>query len=166
MRAVIVTVTALLAALDQTPPPVVQFRFSEQEVNSWATRELKARRYMGIEKATFKFFDGNYVSTYSTVDFDQVQRWQIHVIPNAAKLLLNGRRALWVDFRFQSDAGKIALHIEKAYIDDVPVPTTVANGLIQMIAVAAGEPDPTTMAPMPLPLAKVWTEARELCGGN
>jgi len=163
---VIVTVAALLAALNQKPVPPVQFQFTETEVNSWVSKQLKARRYMGIEKAVFKFFDGNYVSTYSTVDFDQVQRWQSHVIPSAAKLFLNGRRDLWVDFRFQSEGGKIALRVEKAYIDNVHVPNAAANGLLQMVAAAADEPDPTSMSPMPLPLAKIWTEGRELRGGN
>lgn len=163
---VIVTVAALLAALHQKPAPPVQFRFTESEVNSWTAKELKSRRYMGIEKASFKFFGGNYVSTLSTVDFDQVQRWQSHVIPSAAKVFLSGRRDLWVDFRFRSAHGKIALNIEKAYIDKVPIPKTVADGLLQMIAAAADEPDPTDLFPMPLPLAKVWTEGRELCGGN
>lgn len=163
---VIVTVAALLAALNQKPAPPVQFQFTETEVNSWVSTQLKARRYMGVEKAAFKFFDGNYVSTYSTVDFDQVQRWQSHIIPSAAKLFLNGKRDLWVDFRFRSEGGQIALQVEKAYIDSVRVPNPVANGLMQMVAAAAGEPDPTSLFPMPLPLAKIWTEGHELRGGN
>ena len=166
MRAVIVTVSALLAALDQSPAPLVQFRFTEAEVNSWVSGQLKAKRHMGIQKSTFKFFGNNYVSTYSTVDFDQLQRWQSDVIPSAAKLFLNGRRDLWIDFRFRSESGQISLHIEKAYIDTTSMPPAVANGLLQMIAAAAGEPDPTQLFPMPVRLAKVWTEGHELCGGN
>jgi hypothetical protein len=145
----------------------VEFRFSEAEVNRWAAAELKGRKYTGIETATFKFFDGNYVSTLSRVDFDQVQKWQHGALPRMVTMLLNGRRTVWVDFRFASPGGgQIALRVEKAFIDGVSVPAGVANAMLAAVAYAVDEPNPTELFDMPIELDRIWTAGRHLRGVN
>jgi hypothetical protein len=95
--------------------PHVTFRFSDSEINDYMRYSLKATPRPGLESMTVKFFPENYISTYTVVDFDAVERWHPGTIPALLRPALNGKKSIWVDYRITAQNSKLSYSVEKAY---------------------------------------------------
>jgi hypothetical protein len=123
---------------------VEKFTISERQLNDYLGDELRSSPRPGIEWSTIKLFPGNYVSTYSRIDFDAVE------IPPLLRLALRGRKELLLDFRFQSNNGTFTWAVQKAYLQKMEVPPVLVERIIEILA--AQQPEHFDAAkPLPLP---------------
>ena len=147
----------------QTGP--TKFDLAESEVNQHIVHSLKTTPRPGLESMLVKFFEGNYVSTYTTVDFDAVEKWKPGTIPMMLRPVLNGKRAIWVDIRFFVNDAHATYKIEKAYYEKIPIPVFALEKAIQLIASRQPEKyDTTKPIPLPFGMRTLWTKAQRIAG--
>jgi hypothetical protein len=185
--AALVLLVAATAA-STTPPPVVAkflglfdqlrqaeeqkkhaaFELTDTEINEYLRYSLKTTPRPGVESVTVKAFDHNYVSTYTIVDFDAVERWKPGTIPSVLRPVLKGKKSIWVDYRFQTNNTKITFTVEKAYYQDVRLPAFFVQKMIQIVAERQPEKyDTNRPLPLPFGLRRVWTtSAHQISGEN
>jgi hypothetical protein len=145
----------------------LRFQFSEAEINEYLAYASQAQPRPGIVSVTLKFFPRNYVSSYTVVDFNEVERWKPGTVPAALRPVLKGKKAIWVDIRFAVRNGAMTFRVEKAYFEKVPLPDFLAEKVIQVVA--ARQPEKyDTSKPMPLPwgVRKAWTSLGTAGGEN
>jgi hypothetical protein len=145
----------------------VAFRFSDSEINEYMRYSLHATPRPGLDSVTVKIFAGNYISTYTVVDFDAVERWHPGTIPTLLKPVLNGRKSIWVDYRIEAQNYKLTFSVEKAYYQDIRLPAFFVSKMIQIVA--ARQPEKyDTSKPMPIPfgLRQIWTSDHVIQGQN
>ena len=142
-----------------------KFDLAESEVNQHIVYSLKTMPRPGLNSMVVKFFEGNYVSTYTTVDFDAVEKWKPGTIPMMLRPVLNGRRAIWVDIRFFVNNAHATFKIEKAYYENIPIPAFALEKAIQAIAARQPEKyDTTKPVPLPFGMRRLWTKAQRIAG--
>jgi hypothetical protein len=128
---------------------------------------LKTTPRPGVESVNVKFFPKNYVSTFTVVDFDAVERWKPGTIPKLLRPMLSGKKSVWVDYRFQANDGKGTFSVEKAYYGDVRLPGFVVEKTIEILAARQPEHyDTTKPLPLPFGLRHVWTAEHTVAGQN
>jgi hypothetical protein len=145
----------------------VSFQASDAEINEYMRYSLHAKPRPGLESATVKIFPANYISTFTVVDFDAVERWHPGTIPVLLRPVLSGRKSIWVDFRIQANDFKISFSVEKAYYQNIWLPAFFVNRVIEMVA--ARQPEKyDTSKPMPIPfgLRQLWTSGHTIQGQN
>ena len=145
----------------------VAFQFTDSEFNDYMKYALAATPRPGVNSVTVKIFPQNYVSTFTVVDFDAVERWKPGTVPGVLRPVLNGRKTLWVDYRFRVDNARITFTVEKAYYQNVRLPAFLVQELIKIVA--ARQPEKyDTSKPLPLPfgLRRLWTSGHALAGDN
>ena len=152
----------------QSTPRHVAFQLSDAEINAYLRYSLQATPRPGIESVTVKAFPHNYVSTFTVVDFDAVERWKPGTIPSVLRPVLKGKKSIWVDYRFQAANAQVTFSVEKAYYQDVRLPAFFVQKIIQMVAERQPEKyDTTRPLPLPFGLRRVWTTAnRQVSGEN
>lgn len=145
----------------------VSFALSDQEINDYMRYALRTTPRPGLDSVTVKIFPHNYVSTFTVVDFDAVERWKPGTIPAVLRPILHGKQSIWVDYRFGAANSSITFSVEKAYYDKVRLPAFFVGRMIQIVA--ARQPEHyDTSKPLPLPfgLRQVWTEDQTVKGNN
>jgi hypothetical protein len=145
----------------------VAFRFSDAEINEYMRYSLHATPRPGLDSVTVKVFPQNYISTYTVIDFDAVERWHPGTIPTLLKPVLNGKKSIWVDYRIQAQDYKVTFSVEKAYYGSIRLPAFFVNEMIKIVA--ARQPEKyDTSKPMPIPfgLRQVWTSDHVIQGQN
>jgi hypothetical protein len=148
-------------------PERVNFRLSDTEINDYMVYSLRETPRPGLASITVKAFPNNYVSTFAVVDFDAVEHWKPGTVPALLRPVLNGKKAVWVDYRFQAWDGKITFTVEKAYFQNIHLPAVLVKKMIQIVA--ARQPERyDTAKPLPLPfgLRRVWTGDHSVAGEN
>lgn len=147
--------------------PHVAFRLSDAEINEYLRYTLKTTPRPGLESVTVKVFPNNYISTYTVVDFDGVERWKPGTIPALLRPMLNGRKSVWVDCRFQVDHALVSFSVEKAYYGDMRLPAFFVEKMIQVVAARQPEKyDTSKPLPIPFALRQVWTTDHVIQGQN
>ncbi|MCX6625118.1 MAG: hypothetical protein NTY38_29475 [Acidobacteria bacterium] len=137
---------------------VERLTVSEQQLNEALSAELRSTPRPGIERATIKLFPGNYVSTYSRINFEEVERARPGTIPPLLRLVLHGRKDLLVDFRFESSAGTFTWAIEKAYLQNLKIPSVLIEKTIEILAERQPEHfDASKPLPLPFGVKEAWT---------
>ena len=145
----------------------VAFKLSETEVNEYLRHSLKTTPRPGLDSETIKFFANDYVSTFTRVDFDALERWHPGTIPTVLRPILKGKKSIWIDCRIHAVDSKMTFTVEKARYEDMALPAFFVNKLIQIVA--ARQPEKyDTSKPMPIPfgLQKVWTTEHIIQGHN
>jgi hypothetical protein len=145
----------------------VAFEFSDTEIDEYMQYSLKAAPRPGLESVTVKVFPANYVSTYTVIDFDAVERWKPGTIPTLLRPVLTGKKSIWVDYRIQAHDSKIGFSVEKAYYQNIHIPAFLVSKVIGIVA--ARQPEKyDTSAPMPIPfgLKTMWTSEHVMHGQN
>jgi hypothetical protein len=145
----------------------VSFRISSTEIDDYMRWSLKATPRPGLESVAVKVFPHNYISTFTIVDFDAVEKWKPGTIPGILRPVLNGKKSIWVDYRFEDDNGKMTFSVEKAYYGGLRLPAFFVQEMIKIVA--ARQPEKyDTSKPLPLPfgLQKVSTEDQCVIGEN
>ena len=145
----------------------VSFRVSEVEINEYMQYSLHARPRPGVELMTIKIFPYNYISTFTVVDFDAVERWRPGTIPALLRPVLNGRKSIWVDFRIRAQDSRIGFSVEKARYQNVWLPAFFVNKAIEIMAARQPEKyDTSKPIPIPFGLRQLWTSNHVLLGQN
>ena len=153
-------VTKVLNALRQlqTGQGAASFQFSEQEINEYLVYSLKTAPRPGIQSVHVKFFPADYVSTYTMVDFDAIERWKPGTIPVLMRPVLSGSRAIWVDVRFHVRDGKTTFTVEKAYFGKLRLPAILVEKMIAVVGARQPEKyDTSKPVPLPFGLRRMWT---------
>ena len=185
--AVLVVASATLTAAPEPPTPAVSkildlftqlraagaahqpvaFQLSDGEFNEYSRWALKSSPRPGFESMSAKIFRYNYVSTFTVVDFDAVERWKPGTIPFALKPILNGKKSVWIDFRFSVQNAKLTFSVEKAYFQDVRLPAFFVEKLIEILAARQKEHyDTTKPLALPFGLRELWTADHVIQGKN
>jgi hypothetical protein len=145
----------------------VAFQLSSAEIDDYMRWSLRTTPRPGVDSVTVKIFRTNYVSTYTIVDFDAVEKWKPGTIPGILRPVLSGRKSIWVDYRFQANNGKITFSVEKAYYGSMPLPAFFVQEMIKMVAERQPEKyDTSKPLPLPFGLRKVWTADQIVMGEN
>jgi hypothetical protein len=148
------------------PDEQVSFQLTESEINDYMVESLKKTPRPGVDAVKVKFFPDNYASTFTWVDFDAVERWKPGTIPVVLKPVLNGKKSIWVDVRFQAGNGNATFTIEKAYFNDIRIPALAVEKMLQVLASRQPEHyDTSKPVPLPFGLKRVWTKEK-LVGGE
>jgi hypothetical protein len=186
-RPVAVLILSAVCLGADTPPPVavkflalfdqlrqaqsqaqhVAFRLTDSEINDYMRYALKTTPRPGMESVTVKVFPNNYVSTYTIVDFDAVERWKPGTIPTLLRPVLRGKQSVWVDYRFQAAGSRATFSVEKAYYGSIRLPAFFVEKMIHVVA--ARQPEKyDTSKPLPLPfgLRQLSTADHAIAGEN
>ena len=145
----------------------VSFSLAESELNEYLSYSLQTIPRPGIRSVTVKVFASNYISTFTVVDFDAIERWKPGAIPGLLRPVLNGKKAIWLDVRFQAKNGTATFSVEKAYFQSIRLPAFFVEKMIQIVA--ARQPEKyDTNKPLPLPfgLKQVSTKEHLVTGEN
>jgi len=145
----------------------VAFEISDTEINQYFAYSLHATPRPGVDSFTAKIFPSNYISTFTVVDFDAVERWHPGTIPTLLRPVLSGKKSIWIDYRIQANNYKMTFSVEKSYYQDVRLPAFVVDKIIA--AVAARQPEKyDTSKPIPIPfgLKDISTTDHVIHGAN
>lgn len=145
----------------------VSFALSDEEINSYVRYALRTEPRPGIDSVAVKIFAQNYISTFSVIDFDAIERWKPGTIPSLLRPVLRGRQTIWVDFRFAPANSEISFSVEKAYYGKVRLPALFVERVIEVLAARQPEHlDTTQPLPLPFDLRYLWTENHVLRGST
>jgi hypothetical protein len=103
----------------------------------------------------------------TVIDFDLIERARPGTVPVIFRPLLNGRKSIWIDFRFQIVNERVTFSVEKAYYENNKLPSFLVRRIIR--AMAALQPEHyDTESPILLPFGLHWVKAseRQIAGGN
>jgi len=179
--AVAVIATGLAAGAEPSQPAAVQrmynlfeqlrrdgpvsLQLTDDEINEYMTYALRTNPRPGLVSVRVKIFPHNYVSTFTVVDFDAVERWKPGTIPPLLRPALSGQRSVWVDFRLQANGGRATFRIEKAYFRNIRLPAFLVDKVIQIVAARQPEHyDTSKPLPIPFGLQQVWTQGHAVHG--
>ncbi len=148
-------------------PQHVSFQLTDAEIDEYMRYSLKATPRPGLESVTMKFFPSNYISTFTVIDFDAVERWKPGTIPGIMRPVLSGKKSIWVDYRIQAKDGMATFSVEKAYYQDLRLPAFLVDKMIQIVASKQPEKyDTSKPLPLPFGLRQVWTANHSVSGQN
>jgi hypothetical protein len=145
----------------------VSFRLSDAEITDYMRYSLHALPRPGLQSVTVKIFPANYISTYTVVDFDAVERWHPGTIPALLRPVLSGRKTIWVDYRIQARNSLLTFSVEKAYYQDIRLPAFFVDKMIGIVAARQPEKyDTSKPLPIPFGLRQIWTSDHIIQGQN
>lgn len=148
-------------------PRYISFALSDGEINEYMRYALRTVPRPGVDSAIIKIFPQNYVSTFTIVDFDAIERWKPGTIPVLLRPILRGKQSIWVDYRFAAANSKISFSVEKAYYDKLRLPAIFVEKVIQIVAARQPEHyDTSKPLLMPFGLRQAWTENHIVKGNN
>jgi len=148
-------VLVLASRLRALPPQPVSFRLSDDEVNQYLAYALLSAPRPGIDSVRMKFFPHDYLSVFTVIDFDAIERWSPGLVPGFFDL--TGKKALWIDLRFSIDDGIVSYKVEKAFYQDKSLPHWLAERIMQTIAVQQPENLGGQKIPVPFGLRRIQT---------
>ena len=141
--------------------PHVSVALTDSEINDYMRYALRTTPRPGLKSLTVKIFPHTYVSTFTVVDFDAVERWKPGTIPTLLKPFLHGKQSIGVDYRFAAANSKVTFSVEKAYYDNIRLPAFFVGMMIQIVAARQPEHyDTSKPLPLPFSLRQVWTESQ------
>ena len=145
----------------------VHFKFTDNEVNDYVRYALKTTPRPGIESVSVKFFPKDYVSTFTKVDFDAIEKWKPGTIPVVLRPFLKGHKTILVDFRIKAHDANLTFTVEKARYDDMTLPAYFVEKVIQLVAARQPEKyDTTKPIPLPFGVADITTGEKLVLGHN
>ncbi len=121
----------------------------------------------GVESIRVKLFPNNYVSTLVRLDLDALEKKGAGVILSPFHMLLNGKKDLWLDLRFEVKDAQLTFTVEKAYYQDAQLPAGVVTQLIRLAGTFQPEHlDTSKPVPLPFNLRSLRTESGAILGSN
>lgn len=145
----------------------VDFALSDAEINDYMRYALRTTPRPGLDSVKVKIFPHNYVSIYTVVDFDAVERWKPGTIPGVLRPALHGKKSIWVDYRFGAIDSKATFSVEKAYYENMRLPAFLVEKIIHILAARQPEHyDTSKLLPLPFALRSIWTENHLVKGNN
>jgi len=148
-------------------PKHVAFNLNEADINEYLRYAQKTAPRPGLDSMTVKVFPKNYISTFTRVDFDAVERWHPGTIPAVLRPFLKGKKSIWIDCRIVTGDSKFIFTVEKARYDDLPLPAFFVEKIIQLVAARQPEKyDTTKPVPLPFGLRTIFTSDHIVQGNN
>jgi hypothetical protein len=145
----------------------LQFQLTEQEVNDYLRGALTLNPRPGLEKLTAKFFPGNYVSTFTVIDFDMVEKARPGTVPAILRPVLNGKKEVWIDVRLRAVDGFATFSVEKAYFQSIRLPAFAVEKMINVLGARQREKfDTSKPLPLPFGLRRLVTGDKTVIGEN
>jgi hypothetical protein len=121
----------------------------------------------GLDSMTVKLFAGNYISTFTVVDFDMVEKSRPGTVPALLKPVLNGKKEIWVDVRLNAAEGVSTFSVEKAYFQSIRLPAFMVEKMINTIGARQKEQfDTSKPVPLPFALRRITTGDKVVMGEN
>lgn len=149
------------------PAPQVDFQLTERDINDYLKYSLVAAPRPGLKSVTVKAFPNNYISTYTTIDFDAVEKWKSGTIPVLLKPVLSGTKSILLDVRINANNGAATYSVEKAYFQSIRIPALLVSKMIEIVAARQPERyDTSKPVPLPFGLRQVWTTGKVIAGRN
>jgi hypothetical protein len=145
----------------------VGFSLTDSEIDDYLSYSLRTIPRPGIQSMTVKVFAQGYISTFTVVDFDAIERWKPGTVPALLRPVLSGTKTIWLDVRFQAANGTATFSVEKAYFQGIRLPAFFVEKAIGIVA--AHQPEKyDTSKPLPLPFAlkRVSTKEHLVTGEN
>jgi hypothetical protein len=151
----------------QSSKEKVRFELTEAEVNEYLQHARTVNPRPGLDKLTVKFFPGNYISTFTVVDFDMVEQARPGTVPALLKPVLNGKKEVWVDIRLNAAGGYGTFAVEKAYFQSIRLPAFMVEKMINVVGSRQKEKfDTSKPVPLPFQLQSVATGDKSVRGEN
>jgi len=151
----------------QSTKQKVRFQLTEAEVNEYLQHARTVNPRPGLDKLTVKFFPGNYISTFTVVDFDMVEQARPGTVPTLLKPVLNGKKEVWVDLRLNAAGGFSTFTVEKAYFQSIRLPAFMVEKMINVVGSRQKEKfDTSKPVPLPFALKSVITTDKSVAGEN
>ena len=145
----------------------MRFQLTEQEVNDYLRGALILNPRPGLEKLTMKFFAGNYVSTFTVIDFDLVEKTRPGTVPVILRPVLNGKKEIWIDARVRAVDGFATFSVEKAYFQSIRLPAFAVEKMINVVGARQREKfDTSKPVPLPFGLRSLVTGDKTVAGEN
>ena len=145
----------------------VAFQMTETEINDYLKYSLKNTPRPGVDSITIKIFPNDYLSTFTRVDFDAVEKWHPGTIPTVLRPILKGKKSVWIDCRIHAADSKLTFTVEKARYDDLPLPAFFVSKMIEIMAARQPEKyDTSKPMPMPFGLRRLSTVEHIISGNN
>jgi hypothetical protein len=145
----------------------VRFQLTEAEVNEYLRHAQKVNPRPGLDRLTVKFFPGNYISTFTVVDFDMVEKARPGTVPVLLKPVLNGKKEVWIDLRLNAAGGLGTFSVEKAYFQSIRLPAFMVEKMINVVGSRQKEKfDTSKPVPLPFRLQSVVTGDKSMAGEN
>lgn len=143
----------------------VSFALADTEISDYLKHSLLVTPRPGLQSCNVKIFAQNYVSTFTVIDFDAVERWKPGTVPVLLRPALNGKKSIWVDCRFGGANGKLTFAVEKAYFEGIRLPAVLVEKVIAIVAARQPEKfDTSKPVPIPFGLKSLWTEGNVIRG--
>lgn len=151
----------------QSSKQKVRFQLTEQEVNEYLQHARTVNPRPGLDKLTVKFFPGNYVSTFTVIDFDMVEQARPGTVPLLLKPVLNGKKEVWIDVRLNAAGGVGTFSVEKAYFQSIRLPAFMVEKMINVVGARQKEKfDTSKPVPLPFGLRSLATGDKTVAGEN
>ena len=145
----------------------IAFAISATEINDYMRYALLTAPRPGLDSVNVKVFAANYISTFTVVDFDAVERWRPGTVPVLLRPVLRGKKSIWIDYRFHAAGSKASFSVEKAYYNNIRLPAFLVEKVIEIVASRQPEHyDTSKPLPLPFGLRQVWTENQIVKGEN
>ena len=145
----------------------VSFRLSDSEIDDYLRYSLHAIPRPGLNSVTVKIFPANYISTFTVIDFDAVERWHPGTIPVLLRPMLSGKKSIWIDYRINANDSRLSFSVEKAYYDSLRLPALFVEKMIALVAARQPEKyDTSKPIPLPFGLRQMWTTDHAIHGQN
>ncbi len=145
----------------------MRFQLTEQEVNDYLRSALILNPRPGLDKLTTKFFPGNYVSTFTVIDFDMVEKARPGTVPTILRPVLNGKKEVWIDVRLRAVDGFGTFSVEKAYFQSIRLPAFMVEKMINVVGARQREKfDTSKPVPLPFGLRSLVTGDKTVAGEN
>ncbi len=162
-------VLGLFGALNQaqSTKQKIQFQLTETEVNEYLQHARTVNPRPGLDRMTVKFFPGNYVSTFTVIDFDMVEQARPGTVPMLLKPVLSGKKEVWIDVRLNATGGFSTFSVEKAYFQSIRLPAFMVEKMINVVGARQKEKfDTSKPVPLPFGLKQVVTGDKTVSGQN
>lgn len=145
----------------------VRFHLTEAEVNEYLRHAWTVNPRPGLDRMTVKFFPGNYVSTFTVIDFDMVEQARPGTVPMLLKPVLSGKKEVWVDVRLNTSGGVGTFAVEKAYFQSIRLPAFMVEKMINVVGARQREKfDTSKPVPLPFGLRQIATGDKTVSGEN
>jgi hypothetical protein len=144
----------------------VRFSLNETDAAEYIRYVQAVHPRPWLKQLTVKFFPGNYISTYSLIDFDEAEKVRPGSVPKLLRPLLH-TKSVWLDARVSVNKGLATYHVEKAYVQGVRIPVLLVEKAIQVVGSTRPARYDTTK-PIPVPYGVRWiaTGRQTISGGN
>lgn len=137
--------------------PTKSYLLSEEEINAYLEVKLRERERKEVEAFTVRLKQQSFVAVMK-INMDEVQLKADSMTVQLFKALLSGHPTLEVEGRLQVKNGKGTYSVERARLNDIPVPAPLVNLILSAVGKKQNPPfDPTEPFEMPYGITSVDT---------